>query len=195
MRSNHQPCIGMLLKPSGIYLLICRPRTADHHNGKMIRETTPSKALKQGYLAPFASDIGHTVETGVAAYIHIPYPDAGQETAAILVLHKDAGVPSQPITIPCRSLLKEELIGAEYGGNKIGGYLTAIKLFKIIPPEFIFHKNSTLRIYLIKEAAHTLGCVEREIAYTIRKVVVLPHFISRRREESEQDFIFGAFFL
>jgi hypothetical protein len=92
-------------------------------------------------------NLEHTVEAGIAYYIHILDTDAFEQSLALLVLHEETGKAFQNIRIASAIPLEEHLILTEDATHTIGRNIAMLQDMKEVRPEFILDEESHHRTY------------------------------------------------
>ena len=181
--------LGVLFQPGEVDGLVGRPGAAGDEYGLL----SGSEAFEDGYRAPGVEDVGDAVEAGVAAHAHFVDADAGEESAAVLVLHHQAGEAVEQAAVPFAAATEEYLSGAEDAGDQEGGHATPLEAEQVIAPELVLDEDCGHRLYLVEEALGEAWQVERQVADGIGAGPVLPHLVAGGGEESEQNPEVGSF--
>ena len=72
-------------------------------------------------------------------------------------------------------------------------HLAAAQFVEQVEPEFVFHEDGDFWMRRVEEPARVARCVDRQVEDVIHALIVLADLVTRRREEREQDFVFGMF--
>ena len=62
-----------------------------------------------------------------------------------------------------------------------------------VQPELVFDEDGDFGVYGVEKPAGVTRGVDRQVEDMVGSGVVFPDFVARRREEGEQDFVFGVF--
>ena len=136
-------------------------------------------------------DLQHTVETGISHHIHIRNTDAGEQSLALLILHKEAGKALQDIRIAPAIPLEENLILTEDTAHTICRNVAVLENMKEIRPEFILDEEGHHRTHQAKKTDGIQAGIHRHIADDVSALIILAHLISGRRIEGKQNLILG----
>lgn len=83
---------------------------------------------------------------------------------------------------------EKNLFSTEYGGNQVHTGTKMLQRRYVVPPKFIFYKNSHPRLYRVHKVFYIGRPVKRQIQDGICHRIIFAHFISRRRKKRQQDF-------
>ena len=95
----------------------------------------------------------------------------------------------QHATILTAIPLEEHLIGTEDARHAIDRHATMLQDMQVIIPELILDKESHHRSHRAQETTRIGDGVQRQIANNVGTLIILAHFIARRREERQQNLI------
>ena len=70
-------------------------------------------------------------------------------------------------------------------------HLAAAQFVEQVEPEFVFHEDGDFGMRRVEEPARVARRVDRQVEDVIHALIVLADLVTRRREEREQDFVFG----
>ena len=136
-------------------------------------------------------DFGHAVETRVARYDHVVEAQPGQQLFRLLVLHEHHVEGLQRLPPHAAVGAEEDRVAAEDGRDDIGAHLAAAQVAQQVEPEFVFYEDCDFGMRRIEEPAGVARRVDRQVEDVIHTLVILADFVARRREEREQDLVFG----
>ena len=137
-------------------------------------------------------DLQHAVEAGVANHYCILDADRSQQELTLLILHEEGCETRQHTGIIAAVPLEEDLVPSEDARNAIGGHTPMLQHVKVVVPEFVFDEECHHRPYRTQEPAGIVHCVQWQVADDVGSLVILSHFIARRREKGEQNLVFGV---
>ena len=89
---------------------------------------------------------------------------------------------------------EENLSFPEYAGYAVNSCSPLSHASEEEIPELVFDKDSDFRFDDVEESVGSSLCVERNVADDVGSFIVFPHFVTRWREKSEQDFVFRMVF-
>ena len=78
---------------------------------------------------------------------------------------------------------EEDLVGAENARDAVNGYVAVAQYVQIVVPKLVFNEESHNRSHRAQELSCVRHCVDGQISYDVRLLVVLSHLVSRGREE------------
>ena len=149
--------------------------------------TLAAEALHQRKFLSLAGNVDNAVETGVAHDGNILHEaTAGQQFAALLVLHEEMGYVLQHMSIGTAIPTEEYLVGTEDAADAIERNVVVMAGPHVVEPELILDEECHLGTHKVEETIDIAGRVERQVTYHIGPLIVLAHLVARGREEGEQ---------
>ena len=137
-------------------------------------------------------DLRHAVEARVSGHQHIVEAERGEQFFRLLVLHEhrverlERPAPHPPVRA------EEHGVAAEDGRDDVGADLAAAQLREEVEPEFVLDEDGDLGVCGVEEPACIARGVDRQVEDVVGPGVVLPDLVARRREERDQDLVFGV---
>ena len=186
MRGNDEFPFGMPVEETDEDVLVGRPTAASHKHLVLLTES-----LDKRQMLGLLLDLQHTVKTGVARDVHIGDAQLRQQLAAGFILHEETSETPEHITVTAAIPAEEHLVGAEDAAHAIHWHSAAFQDVQIVPPELIFDEEGPAGMHQVEKPAGIAPSVEGQIANDVCPLIVFPHLIARRREEGEQNLVFG----
>ena len=95
---------------------------------------------------------------------------------------------------PCAVPFEEVLVGAEDGGEDVGGDFAQAQLFEVVEPKVVFGKEDHGGAEEVDKAGGVGGGVHGEVADKVGLRVVFAHFVAGGGEEGDADFKVGVLY-
>ena len=118
-------------------VLVGRPTAAGHEHLRGIAHEGLYQRQPLGGLL----DGEHTVETGIAHYVHRVDMDGTEQLAALLVLHEETGDAAQDIAIAHAIPLEKHLARAENAAHAISGHTLLAQEVEVIIPKLVLNEE------------------------------------------------------
>ena len=134
----------------------------------------------------------HTVKTGVACQRALRDAVALKQLQRFFVLHEKVGESkrklfSEEAAVP----FEEVLVGAENGGENVGGYVFSSQNPQVVKPELIFHEEYHFGVSDVDQAAYFARQVGWQVAHCLGLCVIFADFVPRGGEEGDQHLMSG----
>ena len=136
-------------------------------------------------------DLRHAVETCVPGHQHVVESQRGEQFLRLLVLDEHHVEGLQRLSPHPAVGTEEDRIAAENRRDDIGADLAAPQLPQQVEPVFVFDEDGNFGMRRIEEPPGIARRVERQVEDIVGTLVVLADFVTRRREEGQQDLVLG----
>ena len=186
VRRDDEFDVGIVVYQADQQLLVRTPRRAGHEDPLVALEPLDHVDVLGGL-----GDLGDTVEARVARYDHVVEAQPRQQSLRLLVLYEHHVERLQRLPPHAAVGAEEDRVAAEDGRDDIGAHLAAAQFVEQVEPEFVFHEDGDFWMRRVEEPARVAQCVDRQVEDVIHALIVLADLVTRRREEREQDFVFG----
>ena len=179
---------GIVVRKADEQLLVRAPSRTGHEETCVALEAVDEVDASGG-----PGDFGHTVETGVSGHQHVVESQRRQQFFRLLVLHEQDVERFERLPPHAAVGTEEDRIAAEDGRNDEGPHMPAAQFREQVQPELVFDEDGDFGVYGVEKPAGVTRGVDRQVEDMVGSGVVFPDFVARRREEGEQDFVFGVF--
>ena len=191
MRCNDEFPILVLGEVGDVDFFVWSPRRAsDEARG------VACKLFHQWEWGSSILDGNHTIQSGVAHHRHILDAMLHQQVLRTLVLNKQVVELTdgfQGRVFAKQVPLEEVLVGTEDAAHAVGLDAFATTNEQVVQPELILDEDGNLWMCQTQEGKCVAWCVERQVTNQVSSLIVLPHLITGRREERQQNLVFRTF--
>ena len=101
-----------------------------------------------------------------------------EQFPASLVLHEEVREAVEHLCIASAIPLEEDLLRAEDARDAVGRDIAVFQDMKVVVPELVFYEQGADGMNCPEKAPCVARCVKRQIAYDVRTLVVLAHFVA-----------------
>ena len=184
MRSNNQFHVLVSIEIRDENIFIRCPGTSGHQS----QVFSPEQFYHRQFFC-LPADFQNPVETGIPHHGRVGYSYFFQKFHRFLILHKKMSKAFQDRPIFSSVPTEEQLLRTEDGRNTIYWYIPTVQFRQVVFPELVFYKESHTRTGQFHKPTGIGRRIQRQVTYHIGPLIILPHLVSRRREESLQNLI------